>query len=86
MILVQDYHCGMTPDEVRRLRKRLGLTQSRFADLVGVHKVTVAVWEAGTKGMSATTDRLLRIIARQGAEALAPRRKRPGTTRRRKGR
>jgi DNA-binding transcriptional regulator YiaG len=82
----------MTPDAVRRLRKRLGLTQSKFAALLGVHKVTVAVWEAGVKsgreggmGMSATTERLLRIIAQQGPQALAQPRKSPGTTRR-KGR
>jgi DNA-binding transcriptional regulator YiaG len=75
----------MTPDAVRKLRKRLGLTQSSFAVLLGVHKITVAKWEGGTKGMSATTERLLRIIAQQGPRALAPR-QRPGTTRRRKGR
>ena len=72
----------MTPGAVRTLRKRLGLTQSRFAALLGVHKITIAKWEAGTKGMSATTERLLRVIAQQGPGALAP----PGTARRRKGR
>lgn len=77
----------MTPDAVRTLRKRLGLTQSSFAALLGVHKITVAKWEGGAKGMSATADRLLRILAQQGAQALAPpRRRRPGTTRRRKER
>jgi DNA-binding transcriptional regulator YiaG len=76
----------VTPDTVRKLRKRLGLTQSSFAALLGVHKITIAKWEAGTKGMSATTERLMQVIARQGAGALAPRRPRPGTTRRRKGR
>jgi DNA-binding transcriptional regulator YiaG len=76
----------VTPDTVRKLRKRLGLTQSSFAALLGVHKITVAKWESGMKGMSATTERLLRIIAQQGAGALAPPRRRPGTTRRRKGR
>jgi DNA-binding transcriptional regulator YiaG len=70
----------MTPGAVRRLRKRLGLTQSSFAALLGIHKITVAKWEAGTKGMSATTERLLRVLATQGAKALTPRR--PG----RKGR
>ena len=77
----------MTPNAVRRLRQKLGLTQSKFAALLGIHKITVAKWEAGMKGMSATTERLLRVIAEQGARALAPLpRKRPGKTRRRKGR
>ncbi|PYM27936.1 MAG: transcriptional regulator [Candidatus Rokuibacteriota bacterium] len=76
----------MTPGAVRSLRKQLGLTQAAFAALLGVHKITVAKWEAGTKGMSATTKRLLQILAQQGAQALATPRRRPGTTRRRKGR
>jgi DNA-binding transcriptional regulator YiaG len=86
-VLAQGYYPPMTPDAVRRLRQQLGLTQSKFADLLGVHKITVAKWEAGMKGMSATTLRLLRVLSQQGAQALAPpRRRRPGTTRRRKGR
>ena len=40
----------MTRNAVRRLRARLGLTQTRFAALLGVHKITVAKWEGGTKG------------------------------------
>jgi len=74
----------MTPNAVRRLRARLGLTQTRFAALLGVHKITVAKWEGGTKGMSFTSKRLLRVLAQHGPKALAPP-PRPGTTRRRRG-
>jgi len=84
-MLALGYHLpAMTPKQVRALRKRLGLTQSRFADLIGVHKITVAKWEAGAKGMSATTGTLLRVLARQGTQVVTARR--PGGTRRRKGR
>jgi len=38
----------MNPNAVRRLRARLALTQTRFAALLGVHKITVAKWEGGT--------------------------------------
>jgi DNA-binding transcriptional regulator YiaG len=84
--LVPDYHQPVTLDQVRRLRRRLGFTQTRFAALIGVHPITVAVWEGGGKLMTATTDRLLRILAQQGPEALGPKpRRRLGSTRRRRG-
>lgn len=86
-MLVRDYHrLAMTPKAVRQLRKRLGFTQSQFAALLGVHKITVATWEGGTKRMSPTTERLLRILAAQGPQALAPTPRRSGSTRRRKRR
>jgi len=69
----------MTPTQVKALRRRLGLTQSRFADLVGVHVVTVKKWETGAQGMRATADRLIRLLLAQKA----PERRR---TRRRGGR
>jgi len=73
----------VTPDAVRKLRQRVGLSQSKFAALLGVHKVTVAKWEVGMLGMSATTERLLRVLAQQGAKAVAPPpRPRRGSTRR----
>jgi DNA-binding XRE family transcriptional regulator len=75
----------MTRNAVRRLRARLGLTQTRFAALLGVHKITVAKWEGGTKGMSFTSKRLLRVLAEHGPKALAPP-PRLGTTRRRRRR
>jgi DNA-binding transcriptional regulator YiaG len=53
----------MTPDEVRRIRKRLGLTQSKFATLVGVHLVTIKKWETGAMGMRNTTEALIRLLS-----------------------
>lgn len=37
----------MTADEIRKLRKALGLTQEQFAKRVGAARVTVAKWEIG---------------------------------------
>ena len=76
----------MTPTALRKLRGRLGLTQSKFAALLGVHPITLAKWEGGTRGMSATTKRLLRVLAERGVRALArstPRTARRGRARRR---
>jgi len=57
----------MTPDEVHRARKALGLSQSKFAALLGVHLVTVKKWETGAQGMRATADRLIRLLLEQKA-------------------
>ena len=57
----------MLPGEVKRLRKRLGLTQSKFAALVGVHLVTVKKWEAGMQRMRRPAERLIRLLAARGA-------------------
>jgi DNA-binding transcriptional regulator YiaG len=55
----------MTPEEVRRARKALGLSQSRFAALLGVHVVTVKKWETGAQGLRATSERLIRLLVEQ---------------------
>ncbi len=38
---------AMQPDACRRVRTGLGLTQTEFGQQLGVHKATVARWEAG---------------------------------------
>jgi DNA-binding transcriptional regulator YiaG len=55
----------MTPDEVRRARKALGLSQSKFAALLGVHLVTVKKWETGAQGLRTTSERLIRLLMAQ---------------------
>lgn len=37
----------MTPDQVKRIRQELGLTQAQLAQLMGVHALTVSKWERG---------------------------------------
>ena len=68
--VVPRYHLGVTPTAMRRLRKQLGLTQSRFATLVGVHLVTVKKWETGTLGMKPTTEKLIRLLVAQERQRL----------------
>jgi len=53
----------MTPKELKRIRKRLELTQRRFAGLVGVHLVTVKKWEASMRRIPNTTAKLIRLLA-----------------------
>ena len=53
----------MTGREVKRIRRRLGVTQSELAVKVGVRSNTVARWERGELGIRESAVRLLRVIA-----------------------
>jgi DNA-binding transcriptional regulator YiaG len=57
------YSRGMTGTEVKRLRRRLGLTQAGLAARVGVHKLTVARWEWGDVRVTEPMARLLKLLA-----------------------
>jgi DNA-binding XRE family transcriptional regulator len=48
-----------------RIRHRLGLTQEKLAAVIGVHRVTVAVWETGRKPVSLTVARLMECLDRE---------------------
>ena len=39
----------MTPEDIRRLRKKLKLTMEQLADKIGVSRMTVHNWEKGLK-------------------------------------
>ena len=51
----------MTANEVRRLRHRLGLSQTQLAAVVGVPANTIARWERGEMQMRPAMDRLVRL-------------------------
>jgi putative zinc finger/helix-turn-helix YgiT family protein len=50
-----------TPEQIREGRERLGLTQTEFADLLGVGVVTVSRWESGAQIQQRAMDRFLRV-------------------------
>lgn len=49
----------MTGPEIKELRKKLKMTQQEFADELGVHQVTVALWETNHKRPSNLAKRQL---------------------------
>jgi DNA-binding transcriptional regulator YiaG len=53
----------MTPTQLRRLRRHMGLSQAGFAALVGVAPNTVARWERGELGLRTTSARLIELVA-----------------------
>jgi len=67
------YHLAMTGQDVRRIRETLGLSQRRFAERLGVHKVTVAKWETDAQGMRGPAERLIRLLGEAAKSNPKPR-------------
>ena len=59
-------YAAMTGERVRRLRQKLGLTQERLAQLLGVSWTTVNRWEAGASSPTGMAARLLMLLERAG--------------------
>ncbi len=61
--MVVEQESRLTPDEIRFLRKYLGLSGRDLAARMGVSPETVSRWENDRQPMSETNERLLRAIA-----------------------
>lgn len=63
----------LSPQDIKRIRKRLALTQDEFDELLGVAEKSSARWETGRVRPNISTDRLIRLIgaSRKNAEILA---------------
>ena len=51
-----------TDPEVREIREKTGLSQIRFAALIGVSKRTLENWEQGRRQLTGPAKALLRIV------------------------
>ena len=67
----QSYHraiCAalglLTPEEIKGVRERLGMTQEAFAKLTGIGVATLSRWERGQMMQSRAMDRYLKLISR----------------------
>jgi DNA-binding transcriptional regulator YiaG len=78
--VLSDSHilCG---EEVRFVRKALGLSQGVFADRLGVHRVTVARWETGETPLDGPTSLAVRALAAIPVVADAARNRKSDTER-----
>ena len=56
--------------EIRTVRISAGMTQSVFADFMGVSKKTVEAWECGRTHPTGSACRLMEVLAEQGKEGL----------------
>ena len=55
-----------TPEQIKRIRLDISLTQPAFASLMGVSIKTVEAWECGRNKPSGCAARLLQVIAKGG--------------------
>ena len=80
-------HLGvLTPQEIRGIRERLGLSRSALAKLTGIGEASLGRWESGIKIQTPGYDRYLRLLSRPGIAPLlrrlddAPSATQPGHT------
>lgn len=59
------------PDEIRRLRMRLRVSQSVFATYLNVSKTSVMNWESGQKKPGPAATKLLNLADRKSLEGLS---------------
>ena len=55
----------VTAEDIKNVRKKLGLTQKNFAELIGCSKSTVERWESGNETVSGPVVLLLRYLERE---------------------
>jgi len=53
----------LSGEEVRFLRKHLGMSAERFGEVLGVDKTTISKWENDVDPIGPQSDRLIRITA-----------------------
>ena len=53
---------GMTPDELKRARKALGMSQSELAKAIGSNHSTIGSWETGRHKVSAVAEKSIRDL------------------------
>ena len=67
-------HLGvLTPQEVRSIRERHGMSRTAFAKLTGIGEASLGRWENGIKIQTLGNDRYLRLLALPGTIALLAR-------------
>jgi transcriptional regulator with XRE-family HTH domain len=66
----------VTAEQLRRLRRKLGLTQAGLADLVGVPANTIARWERAEMKMRPAMEKLVRLSVEEADRKRAATRER----------
>jgi putative transcriptional regulator len=62
---------SLTPEEIKKLRQRLRVSQSVFARYLNTSESTIEKWETGSKQPSGMALKLLSVVQKHGLEALA---------------
>ena len=56
----------VTPSQLKRRRRALGLTQAGLAEALGVRRETIARWEIGSRRIPELAARLLKTLGPNG--------------------
>lgn len=62
---IEPVNFKFTPEQIKGLRIKLGLSQSQFAQALGVQLVTVSKWEQGLNPPQPSSLRLLEVLLRK---------------------
>jgi putative transcriptional regulator len=62
---VRRHKVDVSPDDIQKARKRLGLSQDQFADALGVSASTLRKWEQGQRSPTGAAKTLLKVIERE---------------------
>ncbi len=63
--MANGHNSRVMPEQLKRIRVRLKMTQAKLAAAVGVRQETVARWEIGSRGIPEPTARLIERIAKE---------------------
>jgi len=66
------YRAGWSADEVRALRRHLGLSQDALAGELGIRQQTVSEWETGRYRPRGASARVLGIVAERAGFVYLP--------------
>ena len=53
----------ITPDELKKFRKKFHMTQNEFAKIIGVSKPTIERWETGDKKITGPVVLLIDLLS-----------------------
>ena len=57
-------------DNIKQIRKNTGMSQSVFAETIGVSKKTIEAWEAGTSSPQGSSRRILELFEKHSDFAI----------------
>jgi len=60
----------LKPNDIKKIRKRINVSQPVFAKLLNTSSETVKKWEQGERHPTGTSLKLLNLVAAHGLEAL----------------
>lgn len=58
-------YATMSAQEIKSIRSKMGMTQTEFADALGVSQMAVSHWENGLRRPSGSAEILIKMLKKQ---------------------